>query len=120
MMMASIFEVMNILEQHTDKNFVQRIAMAEGYPKLYDSINSYVDGPSTHSMAWGEDDRGNAYVYPTVVQPGRDKPLRRLSPSDAWKYAQQTGEFIPFGKNKEMADQFSRDYKKVWGNGTKK
>jgi hypothetical protein len=110
----SLFEIMNILQQHQDKNFVQRIQMPEGYPRLYDSARSFIEGPSTHSMAWGTDDQGNAYVYPTVVQPEKDKPLVRLRDAEAWDYAKMTGELIPFGKDHAKADWFSKAYKKVW------
>jgi len=107
-------EILNILQANQDKNFVKRIGMPEGYPRLYDSLNSYIEGPSTHSMTWGTDKEGNAYVYPTVVQSGQDKPLARLGPEEAWQYAHRNGELIPFGKDHKKADWFSQQYKQVW------
>jgi hypothetical protein len=107
-------EIMGILDQHADKNFVQRIMTPEDYPKLYDNPGGETGQPSTHSMAWGEDAQGNAYVYPTVVQKPDGNLHRFSSQQEAEAYAIERNEFIPFGSDKEKADWFSKNYKQVW------
>jgi len=97
-------QMTSILAKHANKNFVDRIIR----PKAYPSIKR--DGTSmTHRMAWGEAD-GIYYVYPTIVQHGNK--LVELDPDEAWEYAIQTGESIPF-ETAEQADFFSRNYKRT-------
>jgi hypothetical protein len=118
-------EIMGILDQHSDKNFVQRIISPADYPKLYDNPGGEAGEPSTHSMAWGEDAQGNAFVYPTVVQgPNgnlqrlgtRERPGPQNDPWEAQRHAQETGELIKFGQDKETAAWFASDkgYKQIW------
>lgn len=110
----TLFGVLNKLSDHKDKNFVHRILAPEGQPKLHDNEGGILGQASTHSMAWGTDENGDAFVYPTVVQPNKDERLQRLDAKAAWKHAKLTGERIPFGQDHEEADWFSRNYKKVW------
>jgi hypothetical protein len=106
--------ILNTLLPHRQKNFVQRMLLEGDYPKLYDAPGGDFSAHSTHSMTWGTDDKGNAYVYPTVIQPGTDQPLRRLTHQQAWNYARLTGELIPFGADTAAADWFSKNYKQLW------
>jgi hypothetical protein len=108
----SLLNIYGTLFQHQNKNFVQRILNPQDYPKLYDNSNGPLNSPSTHSMTWGTDEQGNAYVYPTVVMHGNK--LRRLNDKQAWQYAKATGEYIPFGKRNIDADWFSKNYKRIW------
>jgi hypothetical protein len=107
--------VLGILTANAEKNFVQRIMFHREAPKLYDGPLGELGKASTHSMAWGEDAEGNAYVYPTVIQK-KDGSLVRLKPDEADQYARKSGELIHFGKNKKTAEWFSSDkgYNQVW------
>ena len=122
-----IFTVMSVLDAHADKNFVQRIMNPQDSPKLFDNPGGEMGKASTHSMAWGEDAQGNVFVYPTVVQKPdgglqrlgtKERPGPRNDPWEAQRHAQQTGELIKFGKDREAAAWFSSDdgYKQIWRN----
>jgi hypothetical protein len=53
-----------LMERNRDKEFVQRAFNPENYP---DHIQYNEDGTtSTHRMAWGTDDAGQAYMFPTI------------------------------------------------------
>ena len=53
-----------LMERNRDKEFVKRAFNPEEYPN---HIQQNEDGTtSTHIMAWGEDDTGQAYMYPTI------------------------------------------------------
>lgn len=100
-------KIQSILEDNKDKNFVKRILDPDKFPTL-----DLGDGQhATHLMAWGETD-GKNIVYPTVIQ-GEDGKLKQLGDDEAFDYALKSGEFIEFKTPKE-ADEFSKNYKKVW------
>lgn len=102
-------KVSEILLMNADRPFVQRIFSPDKFPTLKNEDGTV----STHSMAWGTDDNGNALVYPTVVI-SKDKAVR-LDDQKAWDRAVKTGDFIKFNDPKE-ADWFSKNYKVFWGN----
>lgn len=103
--MSDTADLLRVLMEHGDKNFVQRILQPGAFPKL-DLGGGQV---ATHKMAWGEDG-GKFYVFPTLVM-SRGK-LVDLG-DRAFDYAAQTGERIEF-PTAEAADQFSKSYKNVW------
>ena len=108
----SLTQIMFKLAKHQDKNFVQRILQPERHPKLYDNVGGIAGKPSTHSMSWGTDENGTAWMYPTVVQ-GENGQLKRLDKKGAWDHARQYGEMIPF-ENPIEAAWYSKNYKRVW------
>ena len=110
-----LMEVYNILEQNKDMNFVQRINHPEAFPKLYDNPGGFFGESSTHSMAAEVDEKGEWFVYPTVVPKG-DGSLRRMTNPEAAAHAKSTGEQISFGGDAEKAIWFSQQYKQVWKN----
>lgn len=101
--------VLPILQQNADKNFVQRIMKPNAYPTMPLGNGRY----ATHEMAWGESD-GKSLVYPTVIYDTATQKLKKLDPDAAYRYARQTGEFIPFNSAND-ASFFSKNYKAVWG-----
>jgi hypothetical protein len=101
-------DVTKILNQHSDKLFVQRILNPDDYPRL-DNEDGTV---SSHSMAWGTNGDGKHFVYPTVVM-NRSGVLQRLSDDDAWDNSRKTGNYIEM-PSEEKADWFSKKYKVVW------
>ncbi len=103
-------KVDSILTANADKNFVKRIKTPDQYPKM-DLGNG---DSATHKMAWGEDDKGAAYVYPTIVHDTVTNSLKQLNNQEAWQHAIKNKEYIKFNDTKE-ADWFSRKYKAVWG-----
>ena len=98
---------MAILDANKDKEFVRRILDPKLNPK---SIKNPDGSMSTHSMAAEVDEEGNWFVFPTVVNEGGT--FRRIEDAqEARKYNQERGEVIPFGKNKDGAIKFSKQYK---------
>lgn len=100
--------IMGILNQNSDKNFVQRILKPEGKPTLDLGKGNF----ATHKMAWSTVD-GKPIVYPTVVQDKNTGKLKELSSKDAVQHALKNNEFIPMKDGKD-AEWFSSNYKKVW------
>jgi len=102
-------ELLKILFDNKDKNFVRRIIEPENYPTLDLGNGSY----ATHLMSYVTDSDGNAYVYPNVIYDKDANKLINLG-DKAWDYAKKNGEFIRFNDRKK-ADWFSKKYKSVWG-----
>jgi hypothetical protein len=100
----------SILTQNKEKNFVKRILSPKDYPTLDLGNGDF----ATHKMAWGTDDKGMAYVFPTVIYDTVNNKLIELDNKSAWKHAISNKEFIRFD-NPADADWFSRKYKAVWG-----
>jgi len=103
-----------LLEQHKDKNFVQRIISPEKYPNIH-LPDQPVGMSSTHLMSWGtigDSKNPEHIVYPQIIQDASGK-LVKMSTKDAMRYAITTGQYIPF-KDPNEADWFSQNYKKVW------
>jgi hypothetical protein len=71
-------------------------------------INNDDGSVSTHRLTWGEDDKGNAFVYPTIVQ-DQDGKLRELNQKEAWSHAMKNKTAISFGKDYEFADFYSQN-----------
>lgn len=66
----------NVINKNKHLNFIQRALS----PNLYPHLNQ--DGQVvTHKMMWSTDDRGKAYVYPSVVQ--RNGKLEELDEESA-------------------------------------
>jgi hypothetical protein len=103
-----VLRMLGILMANRRKNFVGRA--------LAPSENPYLDLSNgvraTHLMSWAGDD-GRGIAYPNVVQQPPRRGLDLLSASDALRYAQRTGEYIPFRRGSD-ADEFSRRYKAIW------
>lgn len=100
--------IMGVLNQNSDKNFVQRILKPEGQPTL----DLGGDDFATHKMAWATAN-GKPIVYPEVIQDAKTGKLKELSTKDALDHAIKTKQFITM-KNNADADWFSSNYKKVW------
>ena len=106
--MTDYRKIKEVLDGNKDKPFVKRILDPIKYPVLKNPDGTV----STHSMAWG-DEGGRYFVYPTVVQ-GPDGKLLRLPDDAAWRRAKIQGDRIEF-KTPEDADDFSKNYKMLWG-----
>jgi hypothetical protein len=107
--------IQEILKRNSEKNFVQRIVNRAQYPVL-DRPDIGSGWSSTHSMAWDIVD-GIPIVYPTVIQPLPGSPLKMLNQGDAVRHAMKNKEYIEFD-SPQMADWFSRNYKKAWADDT--
>lgn len=103
--------VLDILNKHKEKNFVQRILEPDKFPKLDVGGGQH----ATHRMAWGEIDGkdGKKYVvFPTVrfrYPEGRLTDLGERGFAEALK----DNEYIEFDSPNE-ADWFSKKYKRAW------
>jgi hypothetical protein len=94
-----------VLLQHNNLNFVDRILNSQDYPVIENEDGTV----STHRMA-SATIGGQPIVYPTIVE--RDGGLVQLNDDDAVQYAVDTGEFIPF-ENPEDAAEFAEGMYKV-------
>ncbi len=103
--------VQALLQEHSDKNFVQRIL----HPKNYPSIDLGEGYHGTHLMSWATVG-DKAIVYPTIIQDPETGELKRLNQKEAMDTALRTKEFIKFNTPEE-ADWFSKNYKRVWNQG---
>ena len=103
-------DLLAILEQNKDKNFVQRIMKPDLNPVLmnWNGPDTY----GTHAMASGESN-GKGVAYPEIVQL-LDGSMKKLGRNEAWDYAKNNNEFILFDTPAE-AEWFGKNYKKVWG-----
>lgn len=103
-------DVMKILQENKDKNFVQRLLYPDMHPKMNRpdlGLGSY----STHLMSYATTDNG-AVVYPEIIQQ-EDQSLKRLDRQEAYNHAMRTGEHIKFD-NPEDASWFTENYKSIW------
>tara|TARA_R110000803_G_scaffold166755_2_gene230024 strand:- start:6691 stop:8796 length:2106 start_codon:yes stop_codon:yes gene_type:complete len=96
-----------ILGQFAGLNFVDRITNPEEAPPPIRTRGS--DQVETHRMAAEVSEDGRWYAFPTIVE--RDGNLVRMDRQEAYDYAQDTGEFIPFGSDKAGALDFAENYK---------
>lgn len=92
-----------ITERNKDKNFVQRALNPSDYPVI---INED-DSETTHLMQYSTDDKGNAYVSPTVIQNGLGL-LEKLPPRQAVKYGRESGEEIKI-PDIQLAEYFTEN-----------
>ena len=99
------------LRGYKDKNFVKRILKPEKYPKLSGIDEEGREYEKTHFMTVSSDEK-RYYMYPKVVQQPNGE-LTELDDKEAYKYARENKEFIPF-RNKDKAVEFSKYYKKIW------
>ena len=95
--------------RNKDKNFVQRVLNPDIFPR----INNKDGSVSTHLMSAEVDQYGDWLVFPTITQE-EDGRLIKRELKDAQKYAIESGQNISFGKDKEGAIDFSKNYKNLW------
>lgn len=101
--------IKQVLQQNSQKNFVDRIINKDKYPTMDLGSGNY----ATHKMSYSTFNNG-AMVYPTIVYDPAQKKLVQLSAQEAPKRAVSSGEYINFDKP-EDADWFSKNYKQYWG-----
>ena len=107
---SELRRVKAILDQHKDKNFVDRVLNRDKYP----FIDLGEGNRATHLMAWTEAD-GAYRVFPTILFDQKTgKLVKRDNMRDAYDNAVRMGEYIDFNSPDE-ADWFSQRYKSVWG-----
>jgi len=105
-----------LLKANQNKNFVQRILNPDQYPKINNPDGSY----STHRMSYVTNDRGQAHVFPTIVQdPVSGQLYQHPTGRSAWEYAKQTGEYItmPAAHAPMFTNEDSSAYKSFLGAG---
>lgn len=114
----------DLMKKYSNLNFVQRASKDVGSMRLSQDNGDY----ATHKMAYSTNENGENIMFPMVVQQGdklidftqgvnmEDKVQRKNAFVNAKKYAEQTGEFIPVGKDNQFAEYFSSaGYKKNMG-----
>ena len=102
----------SVLEQHRNLNFVDRIVR----PQLYPTLPLDDKTIATHLMSWSTGQDEKPIVYPNVIFDPETRKLKKLNPDEAYQYAMQSGEYIPF-ESEQAADTFSREYKRHWRTG---
>ena len=89
-------------------NFVKRIQNPEKYPFISNKDGSV----STHKMAAEVDEKGDWYVFPTIVQ-RTDGSLKEFDdPISALKYNKNLGNAIKMNNKKEALAYAAGGYKK--------
>lgn len=63
------------------------------------------EGVSSHRLMYGEDEHGNYFVYPRIVEV--DGELEELTEENAWRHAVENKTRLPV-KDKAMADYYSK------------
>ena len=64
-----------IMNRNRDKDFVQRAYAVGEYPEsnMFTRFDPNKFGQkNTHLMSWGEDDKGQAYMYPDIMNPNNE------------------------------------------------
>jgi hypothetical protein len=97
--------LLTVINKHRDRDFVQRLVTPDSSPIL-ELGNGQI---GTHMMASSDN-----IVYPNIVRMPGQNNLKLLSPDDAYRYARESGEFIPF-ETPEQAEWFGKNYKKIYG-----
>jgi hypothetical protein len=84
-------------------NWVERGLSPDNYPKIDNKDGSF----STHKLAYGTGDKGEAYIYPTIIQNDNGE-LEQLDDEAAWEYAKKTktAMVVP---NVELAKYYSQN-----------
>ncbi len=102
-------QVMEILHNNKDKNFVKRILNPGQYPEIDNGDGSR----STHLMAWSDAPNGKFRVYPTITHDEETNTLRKLDANAAYDTATQKGDYIDFD-TASQAEWFAQRYKAAW------
>ncbi len=109
-----VLEPQDILTANKHLNFVQRIINTEKSPIIQNPDGSI----STHKMASAELD-GKYIAYPTIIQESLIKPLKELSPNEAYDYAVKSKQYIEFPTQSKAMDFARGSWKQMRGSPTK-
>ena len=100
---------MGTLYQNKNVPFVDRVINPQDYP--VPSILDEAGRMQTHFMSATPDKEGNWFAYPNIIfEDGNYKKLD-LNEDQALEYAKKSGNVVSFGKNKDAAIDFSKNYK---------
>ena len=88
--------------------FINRINNPQDYPVIWNEDGSY----STHRMAAEMDDKGNWYVFPTIVQMPTGELYQFKDSSQAMDYNLRTGNYLPMKSKEEALSYAEGGYKK--------
>lgn len=87
--------------------FINRINNPEKYPYIENKDGTF----STHKMAAEVDEKGNWYVFPTIVQLPSGELYEFKDPYQAMNYNLNSNNFLPMKSKKEALD-YTKNYKK--------
>lgn len=100
---------MNILQQNKQVPFVDRILNPKNYPSP--SIFDDVGRMQTHFMSATPDKDGNWFAYPNIVfENGKYRKVNK-NEDEALAEAIKNKNVVSFGKDKNSALNFSKNYK---------
>lgn len=88
--------------------FIDRINNPEKYPYIENKDGSI----STHRMAAEVDEKGNWFVFPTIVMLPSGELKEFKDNNIAMQYNMRTGNFLPMGSKEEAIKYASGSYKK--------
>ena len=102
-------QIAKILQENNHLGFVKRVLNLDNYEPLDNGDGTI----STHSMSAEVTENGEWRVFPTVLMTSTGK-LKRFHFRDAQRIADETGNYVSFGKDKNAAIDFSKTYKRAW------
>ncbi len=117
--MAELKDLLKMLQENGDKNFVQRLMNPYIFPVLWDVLQ----GGDVGNMMMSSGYTGNSvegtkgFVFPQIIQEKDTGKLKKLGTRQAMDYARKTGEYLEFDTPEE-AEDFGTNYKKylgIWG-----
>jgi len=93
----------NVLNQRNKNlNWVDRGLRPADYPVIENEDGS----KSTHRLAWSSGNKGEGYVYPTIIQ-DENGQLKELTDDEAWEYANKTNTLMEI-PSQRLADYYSQ------------
>jgi hypothetical protein len=104
----NVQNLLKLLNEYKSVPFVDRVLNPQQYPKP--TIFDDRENMQTHFMSAANDKEGNWYVFPKIIfEEGKYKKFE--TEDEALRNALSTGNIIPFGKDKDKAIEFSKNYK---------
>lgn len=92
-----------LTERNKNLNWVQRGINPENFPTIKNEDGSF----STHRLAYSTDDKGQALIYPTIIQ-NEEGNLIELGDDEAYEYARKTNTFM-IVPNEKLAEYYSQN-----------
>ncbi len=105
----NVENLMQLLGQNKQVPFVDRVINPQNYPNpnIFDESGRM----QTHFMSATPDKDGNWYAYPNIIFKDGEYKKLNLNEDQALEFAKKSGNLISFGKDKDGAINFSKNYK---------
>ena len=100
---------MSFLYKNQNVPFVDRAINPQNYPAP--TIYNDEGKMQTHLLSASPDENNDWFVYPNIIYANGEYKKLNINEDQAVELSKQTGNLIPFGKDKEKAIEFSKNYK---------